>query len=185
MPFNLTSRSLDFVEKNPKISFPVKQQLVLQKNKTYALKLQQLDIEEKCTSAKAKLDVVARVQNDVNLIPEGITAISDALKILSAAKNDAQNIPELAELVDFIHQKMIRARQSQQQLQDKLDSLLSLVPTTSVTIVDEDLMDSTKANPVKSVTHTKRAGKVDNPLKIAREYELVGGQVRFKFRPAE
>lgn len=178
----LNLQALEFITKNSKISFPVKRTLVLQKNKTYALKLQQLAIEEKCIGAERKLEVAIRTQNDPNFTTEGIAAISEALKILNEAKMDAQKIPELAELEDKIHQKMIGARQTQQKLQEKLDSLLSLVPTTPITPLDDgETIGTEKQNTTKPGTSPKRAGKTEKSFKISREYEFVGGQVRFKF----
>ncbi|HMF33603.1 MAG TPA: SPFH domain-containing protein, partial [Candidatus Lokiarchaeia archaeon] len=176
----LNALAFNFIEKNPTVSFPVQPDAIRRKTHKHEIKLQQLSIEDRCVQADVKLDVAQHCQDDPHLLTEGLTSTSDALVLLNEAKLEAQNAPELAEVANIVQNKMVQARNVQQTLQDRMDSLLNIVPTTAVSL------DDTDANQTPGTFTTIKPASPPNPktrekgIKMLREYEFVGGQVRFK-----
>jgi len=70
---------------------------------------------------------------------------------------------------------MFNVRNFQEVLEEKMDELIGIAPLTTEIVIEHD-----DDSDYKKVQSTIKADKGKKVLKIIREYEFIGGQVRFK-----
>ncbi|MFX0005006.1 MAG: hypothetical protein ACFE9J_16185, partial [Candidatus Hermodarchaeota archaeon] len=137
------------------------------------LNLKQLEIEKSCLNADNKLEK-ARSLQDKDL-KEATLLAQNSFMIYSEAKIQAEKHPEFQELIRRIQTKMENTRNFQSELQDKMDELIGITPLTTKVIIDD--IGVTDYDKVGTII---KAEKREKALSIIREYEFIGGQVRFK-----
>jgi len=147
--------------------------LLEEKVKSIELNLKQIEIEKKCLDTDKKLER-ARSLQDKDL-GEATKIANDAFLQYSKAKSRAEKYPEFQELVRRIETKMINTRNFQSQIQEKMDELFGIIAPTTRVIIDEFEDKATEG--VETVI---KAEKREEALSIVREYEFLGGQIRFK-----
>ncbi len=135
--------------------------------------LEQLEIEKLCVSAEEKLER-AQTLHDKNLT-EAIDLLNKTFSLYSEALKKAKREPEFISLVDNIKTKMVNIRNYQSELQDKMDELIGITPLTTKVMIED--LDDTGYRKVEPILKAERNVKA---LTIVREYEFIGGQVRFK-----
>ena len=135
------------------------------------LNLSQLEIEKICLSAEEKLES-AKSLADTKL-EDAIEYIQDSISQYFEARNKAINRAEFQNLVNNIQKKLEIARNLQSELHDKMDELLGITPITTKVITD----DEAEYDKVETIL---KAGVEEKALSIIREYEFIGGQIRFK-----
>ena len=135
--------------------------------------LEQLEIEKLCAVADKKLgDAQTLKDKEITIALEMAT---EAISSYSEALKKARNNPEFTSLVENIKTKMFNVRNFQEGLEEKMDELIGITPLTTEIIIEHD-----DDSDYKKVQSTIKAGKRKKALKIIREYEFIGGQVRFK-----
>lgn len=135
--------------------------------------LDQLDIEKLCATADNKLEAAQSLQ-DKNLT-DSLEITAETISLYSAALKKAKKNPDFVPLVENIKTKIVNVRNFQEELEKKMDDLIGITPLTTKVII-EDVEDSD----YKKVESRLKAEKREKVLKIVREFEFIGGQVRFK-----
>jgi tetratricopeptide (TPR) repeat protein len=135
--------------------------------------LEQLEIEKLCAVADKKLgDAQTLKDKEITIALEMAT---EAISSYSEALEKARKNPEFTSLVENIKTKMFNVRNFQEGLEEKMDELIGITPLTTEIIIEHD-----DDSDYKKVQSTIKADKGKKSLKIIREYEFIGGQVRFK-----
>ena len=137
------------------------------------LNLIQLEIEKICLNADEKLRKARSLQD--NDLKEATNLVQDSLLEYLEAKEQTKKHPEFQELLRRIQIKMENNRNFQLELQDKMDDLLGILPLTTKVIIDDE-----EESISKDLGTIIKAEKKAKALSINREYEHLGGQVRFK-----
>jgi hypothetical protein len=141
--------------------------------KSIELNLTQLEIEKSCLDADSKLEKARSFQNTD--LKEATLLSQNSFLQYSEAKTQAEKYPEFQELIVRIQTKMQNARIFQSELQDKMDELIGITPLTTKVIIDD--IGETGNDKVGTII---KAEKREKALSIIREYEFIGGQIRFK-----
>ena len=135
--------------------------------------LEQLEIEKLCATADKKL-ADAQTFKDKE-ITNALEMATEAISLYSEALEKAKRTPEFTSLVEDIKTKMLNVRNFQEGLEEKMDELIGITPLTTEIIIEHD-----DDSDYKKVQSTIKSDKGKKALKITREYEFIGGQVRFK-----
>ena len=141
--------------------------------KSIELNLSQLEIEKSCLDADTKLQEARSLQNKD--LKEATLLSQNSFLQYSEAKSQAEKYPEFQELFRRIQTKMQNTRNFQLELQDKMDELIGITPLTTKVIIDD--VGETGYDKVGTII---KAEKREKALSIIREYEFIGGQIRFK-----
>ncbi|MHA1526647.1 MAG: hypothetical protein ACTSQD_06415, partial [Promethearchaeota archaeon] len=135
--------------------------------------LEQLEKKKLCAVADKKLgDAQTLKDKEITIALEMAT---EAISSYSEALEKARKNPEFTSLVENIKTKMFNVRNFQEGLEEKMDELIGITPLTTEIIIEHD-----DDSDYKKVQSTIKADKGKKSLKIIREYEFIGGQVRFK-----
>ena len=135
--------------------------------------LEQLEIEKLSAAADKKLDEAQNLKE--KKITNALERSTEAISLYSEALEKAKKNSEFTPLAENIKAKMVNVRNFQEGLEEKMDELIGISPlTTEISIEGDDDSD------YKKVQSTIKADKGKKALKIIREYEFIGGQVRFK-----
>ncbi|MHA1467467.1 MAG: hypothetical protein ACTSP6_05245 [Promethearchaeota archaeon] len=135
--------------------------------------LEQLEIEKLCAAADKKLDDAQTLKDKEITI--ALKMATEAISFYSEALEKAKKNPEFTSLVENIKIKMFNVRNFQEVLEEKMDELIGIAPLTTEIVIEHD-----DDSDYKKVQSTIKADKGKKVLKIIREYEFIGGQVRFK-----
>ena len=135
--------------------------------------LEQLEVEKLCAVADKKLDDAQTLKDKEITI--ALEMATEAISFYSEALEKAKKNPEFTSLVENIKTKMFNVRNFQEGLEEKMDELIGITPLTTEIIIEHD-----DDSDYKKVQSTIKADKGKKSLKIIREYEFIGGQVRFK-----
>jgi len=141
--------------------------------KSIKLNLKQLEIEKLCMEADKKLEKARSLKNKD--LKEAILLVQNSFLQYSEAKSQAEKSPEFPELVRKIQVKMENIRNFQSKLQNKMDELIGITPLTTKVIIND--IEDNDYNKVETIIEVEKREKV---LSIIREYEFIGGQIRFK-----
>lgn len=141
--------------------------------KSIELNLTQLEIEKSCLDADNKLEKARSFQNKD--LKEATLLSQNSFLQYSEAKTQAEKYPEFQELLSRIQTKMQNTRNFQLELQDKMDELIGITPLTTKVIIDG--IGETGYDKIGTII---KAEKREEALSINREYEFIGGQIRFK-----
>ncbi len=135
--------------------------------------LEQLEIEKLSAAADKKLDEAQNLKE--KKITNALEMSTEAISLYSEALEKTKKNSEFTPLAENIKAKMVNVRNFQEGLEEKMDELIGISPlTTEISIEGDDDSD------YKKVQSTIKADKGKKALKIIREYEFIGGQVRFK-----
>ena len=137
--------------------------------KKIKVNLKQLEIEQMCLDADKKFKVVSSLQKED--LTQAINLINNTIFDYSEAKKQAEK-HNFQPLVKKLQNKLIKARNYQSQLQEKMDVIMGIT-ATSPKRGGKILLD-------QKVPTLIRKEERKEILSIIREYDLVGGQVRFK-----
>jgi len=135
--------------------------------------LEQLEIEKLCAAADKKLEDAQTLKDKEITI--ALKMATEAISFYSEALEKAKKNPEFTSLVENIKTKMFNVRNFQEVLEEKMDELIGITPLTTEIVIEHD-----DDSDYKKVQSTIKADKGKKSLKIIREYEFIGGQVRFK-----
>lgn len=138
------------------------------------INLKQLNIEKECLEINQVIKQ-ARSLHSKDLV-QAIKLTQDSLLRYSAVKKQADEFPEFQELVRNIMIKIENTRRYQIELQDEMDELIGITPLTINGFNDRTLEIEEEG---KRSTILK-AEKRETGISIIREYEFIGGKVRFK-----
>lgn len=127
-----------------------------QKTLNLKLTIKKLEIEILILETDKKLKEVKNLQKKD--IPRAIEMINSLIRSYSDAKEKAEQSNELVELVEKLQLKIQNAQLFRSQMQEKMDEAIGL--KTIPSILNERDRDSI--------------------LSVIREYEFIGGQIRFK-----
>ena len=175
---DINTAALAYINQHGDIEFPVDIGFITQKNKNYELKLEQLEIEEISSNADNKVEKGEKLQKDDSYLSNASIEITEALNLYNQAKLKAREKPEFQKLESAIQTKMTRAREIQVKIQDRMDNLLGIIPTTAVVIEDQDA-EGQSIDASSTITPVEE-GSAYKALHVIREYEYIGGQIRFK-----
>ena len=147
--------------------------LIENKINSIRLNLKQIEIERICVEADKNIEQAQSLQNKDLIQATKLT--QDSFIQYYEAKKKAEKNPEFQELINIILKKLENTRQFQLELQDKMEDLIGITPLkTNVFIDDTQEMEQDK---IKTIIKTEER---ERELFIVREYEFIGGQIRFK-----
>ena len=137
--------------------------------KKIKVNLKQLEIEQMCLDADKKIKVVRSLQKED--LTQAINLINNTIFDYSEAKKQAEK-HNFQPLVKKLQNKLIKARNYQSQLQEKMDVIMGITATSpkrgGKILFDQKIPTLIRKEERKEI------------LSIIREYDFVGGQVRFK-----
>ena len=138
------------------------------------INLKQLNIEKECLEINQVIEQARSLQSK-DLV-QAIKLIQDSLIQYSAVKKQAAEFPEFQELVRNIMIKMENTRHYQLELQDEMDELIGISPLTlkGFNEYTPEIEEGSKRSTIL------KAEKREVRPSIIREYELIGGKIRFK-----
>ena len=136
------------------------------------INLEQIEIEKICVEADKKIQEARSLENKD--LTEAIKIPQDSISLYSEAKKKAEERPEFQEILNRIRSRMINVRKFQSELRAKEDELLEISMYTSGEIID---VNGTNYNVVGTIIKPEKGGEL---VSITREYEFIGGQIRFK-----
>ena len=137
------------------------------------INLKQIDIEKTCVEADRKIETAQSLQNKDLIQATKLT--QESFLQYSEAKTRADKYPEFQNLIAIILKKLENAREFQTKLQEKMEELIGIAPMNTKIFMD----DVPKRQQAKIDTILE-ADKIKSGLSILREYEFIGGQIRFK-----
>ncbi|KKL73118.1 hypothetical protein LCGC14_2078110, partial [marine sediment metagenome] len=136
------------------------------------IRLKQLEIEIVIIEADNKLKEARSMQKKD--IRKAIQMVNGIILKYSEAKEKANKNKLFKPLSGTLETKIINCREFQHKLQDKMDKLIGITPISKKITVDEiNIIDSK----IPSGTKEKEKKPI---LSIIREFEFIGGQIRFK-----
>ena len=140
--------------------------------KNTEIRLNQLEIEMVILDADYELKKAHSLQKkDVR---KAIKMVNDIILKYSEAKEKANKNTLFKPLSETLETKIINCRKFQLKLQEKMDEMIGITPISKKIKVDEiNIIDS------EIPSLRKEDGKKPN-LSIIREFEFIGGQIRFK-----
>ena len=143
------------------------------KMKVIMKNLEQLEIEKLCASADDIFETSQSMKEKD--ITNALQLTTESISLYSEALSKTKKNPDFKPLAEPIKTKIVNTRNFQEELERKMDQLIGITPlVTKVVIEDADDIE------YKKVEARLRADKTSKALKIIREYEFIGGQVRFK-----
>jgi uncharacterized delta-60 repeat protein len=137
------------------------------------LYLIQVEIEKICVRGDVAVEKAQSLQNeDLN---QANKVSEESYELYSKALTEANKYPQFKDLAEIIKNKMNNVRLLQEEIKEKRDELIGITaPTTKIIVDDLREDDSSK---IKTII---KGEKRESALIIKREYEFIGGQVRFK-----
>ena len=143
------------------------------KMKVISKNLEQLEIEKLCASADDIFETSQSMKEKD--ITNALQLTTESISLYSEALSKTKKNPDFKPLAEPIKTKIVNTRNFQEELERKMDQLIGITPlVTKVVIEDADDIE------YKKVEARLRADKTSKALKIIREFEFIGGQVRFK-----
>ncbi len=103
-----------------------------------------------------------------------IKLVNDIIFRYSQAKEKALKYNEFQDIVEKLQERIIEARAFQSDLQEKMDKLIGITPITAKAKIKVDDIISHEIPPIIKEEQAKKL------VTIMREYEFIGGQIRFK-----
>lgn len=167
--------SYDDLETNiKKIKVNLKQleieQMCLDTDKKIKVDLKLLKIEQMCLETDKKIKEVSSLQKED--LTQAINLINNVIFEYSEAKRKAEKHEDFQPLVQKLQKKLINARNYRSQLQEKMDVIMGITATApkrgSKILFDQKVPTLIRRDERKEL------------LSIIREFDFVGGQVRFK-----
>lgn len=147
--------------------------LIENKIKSIKLNLKQIEIERVCIEADKNIELARSLQRK-DLIQANKLAQEVFIKYCETIKT-AENYPEFKELINILRNKLEDIRQFQLELQDKLEALIKITPLKTNILLDD--LSEKEQDRIKTIIKTE--GR-ERDFLIVREYEFIGGQIRFK-----
>ncbi len=134
--------------------------------------LRQLAIEKTCLDAEHKFTKAQSIQKDD--LREAIVLTQDSFLQYWQAIKQAKTDPKFQELINIIQGKLEKTKDFQSILQNRMADLINIYLLVPNIKIDESKYDK---------VGTKIEAEVEQKiLGIKREYEFIGGQVRFKVK---
>jgi len=138
--------------------------------KKIKMNLKQFEIEQMCLDADKKIKVVHSLQKED--LTQAISLINNVIFDYSEAKKKAEKYGDFQPLVHKLQNKLITTRNHQSQLQEKMDVIMGITATSP--------KRGGKILFGQKIPTLIRREERKEILSIIREYDFVGGQVRFK-----
>ncbi len=138
--------------------------------KNIDLQLHKLEIEKMCSKADEVFKQAQKLQSSD--LTEALQKVQRTILTYSEAIKMVGEDPEYQGLKQKIQTAVEKVRDYQSELQEKMDDLIGISAATTKVI----LTDSDSKSRGKSILPEK----TKDALNIVREYEFIGGQVRFK-----
>ncbi len=138
--------------------------------KKIKVNLKQFEIEQMCLDADKKIKVVSSLQKED--LTQAINLINNTILDYSEAKKKAEKQEDFQPLVQKLQKKLINARDYQSQLQEKMDVIMGITATSPKR--GGKILFGQK---IPTLTGREERKEI---LSIIREFDFVGGQVRFK-----
>ncbi len=161
------------IEKIKSEGFTIDFESLKSKISSIDLYLLQIEIEKICLSADKKVERTRSLQNtDLNRANK---TSEESYELYSNALFKAKKYPQFNELLEIIKNKMNNVRVLQDQIKEKLDEMYDITTPATKIIIDDV---SEEISP--KITTILKSEKRESALIITREYELKGGQIRFK-----
>lgn len=140
--------------------------------KNTEIKLKQLEIEMVILEADNELKKARSLQKKD--LRKAIKMVNSIILKYSEAKEKANKNALFKPLSEKLETRIIKCRNFQLRLQDKMDELIGITPISKKIKVDEmDIIDYKIPSVIKEE-------KKETLLTIVREFEFIGGQIRFK-----
>ena len=140
--------------------------------KNTEIRLEQLEIEMVILDADDQLKEARSLQKKD--LRKAIIMVNGIIFKYSEAKEKANKNALLKPLSKTLETRIIKCRDFQLRLQDKMDQLIGITPISKNIKVDEiDIIDYKIPSEIKE-------DKKETLLSIVREFEFIGGQIRFK-----
>lgn len=145
-------------------------------------KIELLGLQIRCASVDKKVTQAQenyQRNGEISAVLSSIQEIfNEYLQLRADLEPKIQSNPKYQSLFQLIQQKLANVRTLREQIEGKMDQLLGLGNRTSVTIRDLNLDEPSNENNPTPVHPLQN----QNTLQIEREYEYIGGQIRFKVR---
>ncbi len=140
--------------------------------KNIEIKLKQLEIEMDILDADNELKKARSFQKKD--LKKAIKMVNGIIIKFSEAKEKTNKNALFKPLSETLETRIINCREFQHKLQEKMDEMIGITPISKRIIVDE-------INIIDSEIPSVRKDDVKKPiLSIIREFEFIGGQLRFK-----
>jgi len=140
--------------------------------KNTEIRLKQLEIELIILDADNQLKKARSLQKKD--LRKAIIMVNATILKYSEAKEKANKNALFKPLSETLETKIIKCREFQHRLQEKMDQLIGITPISKKIKVDEmDIIDYKIPSVIKE-------DKKETLLSIVREFEFIGGQIRFK-----
>ena len=135
--------------------------------------LKKVEIEQKVENNTENFEIAKKLQS--SNITKALNIVNDICINYSGINDYLKTNKELIAYSSKIKKKITEAREFQNKLQASFDELIGLSPITN-----EIQLDSGDFNSISKKTKKKKRLEEDLKLVIKREYEFIGGKVRFK-----
>ena len=139
--------------------------------KNIEIRLKQLEIEIVILDADNELKEARSIQKKD--LRKAIQMVNGIILKFSEAKEKANKNKLFKPLSETLETRIIKCREFQLRLQDKMDQFFGITPISKKIIVDEIKVDSEIPSGIKKA-------EKEPILSIIREFEFIGGQIRFK-----